>query len=192
MTNEVEKVLLSRSAMAKKIGVKVRQFDNLVAEGLPRVETPNGNRYEEAPCLEWYARFKDPSNRPTPANGNGRRREIDTEISALRLRRERLDLAKYEGTLVDVAFVETWQRSLLERLRSKMAPFPGKLAGKMIGLRTYGAALTAIKPAWDELLEELAQTGREIARDFGGDDGAVTRGTNGHAGARRRSRRGKS
>lgn len=155
---------LTRSECAEHLGIKPRQLDNLVTEGLPRERGPGRQwRYDATAAKAWYdAKMRD--KRPDPKS-NGRR-DAEGELAAVKLRLARLDLAEREGELVDVEFVLQRERLLVERFRSKLNPLPGKIAGRLLGVRDYADALQRIKPLWDDLLTSLAATGHELEHDY--------------------------
>lgn len=154
---------VTRSECAKLLGVKVRQFDNLVTEGLPRIETPNGYRYDPEKSLAWYTARQEARRAPT----NGGRKHAEDRLATIKARLAELDLVEREGSLVDVDFAVRHHQLFVERIRTKLTPFPGKLAGRVLGLRDYGEAVARIKPLWDELLADLAKTGKELALELG-------------------------
>ncbi len=153
--------LHTKKELADLLGLSVRQIDNLLVEGIPRVRRGRRVLYG-ADAVAWYFRRKlDAAEAERPADLNKERAAL------VRVQRQlaEMELAEKEGRLVPLAYMQQQLEAICERLRAKLTVFPGKVAPLSIGLRSYAEALAMLKTAIAEAMASLSETGEDPELD---------------------------
>lgn len=159
---------LSKKAFAALFGLTTRQISNLIDDGLPR--EVEGNRvYIPVPIgPRWYVEWK--AGKLTLPAGDEEKKTLTTRRLEVELRLAELELAKAEGAVVTLDYMEAQLEGAAQRLRAKHLNIPGKYAPAMVGLRSVAESQARLEGMISETLAALAETGEDPELD---DDGSA-------------------
>jgi hypothetical protein len=140
---------MTKKELADLLGLKPRQIDNLVIEGMPRTKRGRAYVYGEQ-AVAWYYQRKEQASeqRPDVLSSQARREAAKADLAEL-------DLAEKRGQLVRIADVCKDYGAMLERLRGKLLNAPGKYAPRIVGIRTLAQARAVLEDLVRELMVEL-------------------------------------
>jgi len=145
-------------------GISRQQVHNLLKkDGFPVLTVGGKRRVPVVDANRWYVQFKaeEAIRRLVPTNEDeARARKLAAEA-----RRAELELAKAEGELVTLDYLERQLEGLLQRLRAQLLAFPGKFAPRMAGLRSVPEAQSQLEAAIAELMGILSETGEDRTLD---------------------------
>src|SRR3990167_694399 len=131
---------MNKKQLADVLGLKPRQVDNLVVDGIPRAKI--GREWEYGPeAVAWYFRRKLEAledRAPSLDDARARKEMALAEIAEYQL-------AQTRGQMVDQATRMRELTRILDRVRAVLLNVPGRDAPGLIGLRSYGEARTALE-----------------------------------------------
>src|SRR5687767_14474286 len=116
-----QKAAVSKAAFGRAVGISRQRVDQLIKNGLP--VRPDG-KVDLAAGSAWVK--KNVATREPGAAGNlvaGRLRKVDLETELLRL-----DLAKRQGELIELADAERAWGGMITRARSRFLSIPAGLS----------------------------------------------------------------
>lgn len=150
---------VSQVQLAEILEVSPRQVRRWGRDGLPR--DPDG-RYPLAECIAW-ARERDREDAARQALVDLREAGA-ADYDAARARREEAlaDLAELQrdeklGLTMTITDYEEELRGAMERLDAGLRALPHRLAGRVIGVETVGAALERIHSVIEDVRAELRE-----------------------------------
>lgn len=145
---------MTKSELAASLGLKPRQIDNLVVEGMPRRKV--GRSWIYGPDAEaWYWRRK------VEAVGSAKKGQLD----AARMRRElaqaelaELEVAQRRGDLVPLVDAKREVGRLAELVRARLVAAPGRFAHRWQASRSHQDAQQVLDEVMREILVDLKAT----------------------------------
>jgi phage terminase Nu1 subunit (DNA packaging protein) len=165
---------LQQKELADRLDVTPRQVHNLVTEGMP-TKLEKGKRFYPWPeCNVWYIEYKIRAAAPKPDKNRDRMAELELRKEEVAVRSAELKLAKEEGRLVSIDYLEHQVSTILEGLRGKLLSFAGKHSPHLVGLESPAAARAKLDVAIEEVMQALVAVGDDPALDdVDGDEKSV-------------------
>src|SRR5688572_20544469 len=121
-----------KKTFAEWVNLTTRQITNLQEEGLPVIVKGTRVFVQWPAGLHWYhQRLKEERNAGTEEKAKLTTRRLELEVAMAEL-----ELAKEQGNVVALDYMEEQLAAPLERLRAKLLNAPGKYAPSLVGLRT--------------------------------------------------------
>ena len=162
---------LQQKAIAEILGVVPRQVHNLVNEGMPS-HLEKGKRYFlAAECVPWYVEYKIRSAAPKSNKNAERLDELELRKEEVAVRSAELKLARDEGRLISIDYLEHQVSTILEGLRGKLLSFAGKNSHELVGMKTPAEARAKLDVAIEEVMQALTDLGSDPSLDdVDGDD----------------------
>ncbi len=157
--------LLSRAEVAEELEVTIREINNLVKEGLPRVLQGKKVRYPSSLCNTWYRDRAVRQIAADPSNPKTRIADLQARKLEVEARRGELELAREQGELVTIDYLEQQVQLILQQLRSKLRNVPGQYATTMVGIKTVGDAQLLLQKLVVDVMTVLADSGGEAELD---------------------------
>jgi hypothetical protein len=158
---------LSQKELAERLLITSRQVHNLVELKMPR-HGDDGKAYFLWPeCFRWYVAHRE--QRAAAKNGNSEekdgvyKRKLEAET-----RLQEIELAKEEGQLVTLDYMERQYAGMLDRLRAHLLNLPGKYAPSLANVGSVPEAQARLKAAIGEIMAEMTELGDDP--DFDADD----------------------
>ena len=162
---------LQQKAIAEILGVVPRQVHNLVNEGMPSHLEKGKRHFLAAECVPWYIDYKIRSAAPKSKKNTDRLEELELRKEEVAVRSAELKLAKEEGRLISVDYLEQQVSTILEGLRGKLLSFAGKNSPELVGMKTPTEARAKLDAAIAEVMQALVDVGTDPALDdVDGDD----------------------
>jgi phage terminase Nu1 subunit (DNA packaging protein) len=153
---------MNKKELADVLGLKPRQIDNLVIEGLPRVKDGRAIVYG-VEAVAWYFRRKLEAaveRAPSLDDARARKENALAELAEYQLDQVRAQMVDQETRVRELA-------RILDRIRAVLLNVPGRDAPGLIGLRSYGEARVALEKIIDRVLQALTQSADEIEGEDG-------------------------
>lgn len=162
---------LQQKGIAEILGVVPRQVHNLVNEGMPS-HLEKGKRYFlAAECVPWYVDYKIRSAAPKSNKNADRLDELELRKEEVAVRSAELKLAREEGRLISIEYLEHQVSTILEGLRGKLLSFAGKNSPELVGMKTPAEARAKLDAAIEEVMQALVDVGTDPSLDdVDGDD----------------------
>lgn len=152
---------MTRKELADLLGLKPRQIDNLVVEGIPRRKAGRSYDYG-ADAVAWYFRRKlealESARPPSLDEARARKETAQAELAEYQLDEVRGQMIKKADSVAQVSRV-------YDLLRAKLLNVPGRYATQLVGLRSYAEARTALEKIVDDILSSFAEEADEIEAD---------------------------
>ena len=159
-------------------GYSVSAVEGMIAEGLPLTVTGGPGRphkFDSARAIVWLLRReRERTRRETLAECGYEETEADGERRAARastlndrlqlakVKREEIELAKLDGSVVEMETVETILTNLVATARARMLALPARLAPQCAVLNDAADVRKLLEDGVHEALEEMAATGPEV------------------------------
>ncbi len=152
---------VSKTELAGILGLTTRQITNLVDEGMPR--EVNGNRviFDLPTAVQWYVRFKEGKSQL----GDQEKKNLTTRRLELEVKLAEHELAKADGSIVTLDYMEQQLGAVLQRIRAKVLNLPGKYAPALVGLRSIAESQTRLESISTEIITALSDTGEDPELD---------------------------
>jgi phage terminase Nu1 subunit (DNA packaging protein) len=165
---------LQQKGIAEILGVVPRQVHNLVNEGMPS-HLEKGKRYFlAAECVPWYVEYKIRSAAPKSNKNADRLDELELRKEEVAVRSAELKLAREEGRLISIEYLEHQVSTILEGLRGKLLSFAGKNSPELVGMKSPAEARAKLDAAIEEVMQALVDVGTDPSLDdVDGDDKLV-------------------
>ncbi len=151
----------SKKRVAEVLGLTTRQITNLVEEGMPREVSGNKVIFDLPTAVQWYVRYKEKRS----AVGDEEKKNLTTRRLELEVKLAEHELAKAEGSIVTLDYMEQQLSAILQRLRAKVLNLPGKYAPALVGLRTIAESQTRLEAISTEIITALSDTGEDPELD---------------------------
>lgn len=156
---------LSQKEIAELLGVVPRQIHNLVNEGMPS-HLEKGKRYYLGPeCTVWYIEYKIRTATQKSSKNADQLEELELRKEIVAVRSAELKLAKEEGRLISIDYLEHQVSTILEGLRGKLLSFAGKNSHELVGMKTPAEARAKLDVAIEEVMQALVDVGTDPALD---------------------------
>jgi phage terminase Nu1 subunit (DNA packaging protein) len=144
----------TKSRLAEILGLTTRQLTNLVEQGMPR-EVEGRNVWFDLPsAVQWYARKLKEDAR----EGDEGKKKLSTRRLELEVQMQEYELAKMQGSVIVLDYMEQQLSTILQRLRAVSLNAPGKHAPAMVGLRSIAEAQTRLESLSIDLISALSET----------------------------------
>ncbi|KKK51877.1 hypothetical protein LCGC14_3110550, partial [marine sediment metagenome] len=147
---------LNKKQFADTIGLKPRQIDNLVLDGLPR--TKRGRSYDYGiEAVVWYYQRRidrDKATRPDL-------KESQERFEAARAKKMELELELLQAESVKAHVAREELGRILDRLRARLLNVPATAAPRMVGCKTVRQATAQLEEGMREALAVLQETADE-------------------------------
>ena len=154
----MERPTVTKKELSEALGVSLRQIENLVAQGMPRIK--KGRRYEYPyAAITWYYHRKIATlegQRPPALDEAKARKELaQAELAEFSLQQAR-------GNVVPRRLFLDELSAALYRLRAGLLNIPSRFTPMMVGLRTYNETKLRLEQVTQELMLELTRTAEDI------------------------------
>ena len=157
---------MTKKEFADVIGLKPRQIDNLVLDGLPR--TKRGRSYDyEIEAVVWYFRRREEREKTTRPD----LKESQERFEAARARKMEIELELLQGESVKAVAAREELGRVLDRLRARLMNVPATVAPRMVGCKTVRQATAQLEEGMREALAVLQATVDEDNDDNSGHNG---------------------
>jgi hypothetical protein len=145
--------------IATALNVTTRRVEQLVHEGMPRVER---GKYDLAQCMLWYIRYlqKALSSKGT-IDEDGAVGSLRGERQALirvQRQREELALAKDRGSLMTIQDHEAIVASMILETKARVMAVGPRVSGDLVGEESKSMIIAKLEKAHREALSELAKS----------------------------------
>jgi phage terminase Nu1 subunit (DNA packaging protein) len=147
---------LNKKQFADTIGLKPRQIDNLVLDGIPR--TKRGRSYDYGiKAVVWYYQRRidrDKATRPDL-------KESQERFEAARAKKMELELELLQAESVKARVAREELGRILDRLRARLLNVPATAAPRLMGCKTLRQMTAQLTEGMREALAMLQETADE-------------------------------
>ena len=147
---------MTKKQFADAIGLKPRQIDNLVLDGLPRIKRGRSFDYG-IEAVVWYFRRREEREKTTRPD----LKESQERFEAARARKMEIELELLQGESVKAVAAREELGRVLDRLRARLLNVPATAAPRMVGCKTVRQATAQLEEGMREALAVLQATADE-------------------------------
>lgn len=144
---------MNKKQLADQLGLKPRQIDNLVLDGLPR--TKRGREWDYGiEAVVWYFTRKierlEQTRLPSLEEARARKEIAQAELAEYQL-------AEVRGDMVPQVARERELNLVFDTIRARCQNIPGKYPPRFVNLRSFGEARLALESLASDVLADLSQ-----------------------------------
>jgi len=162
---------VSQKELAAFFGVSPRTVRRWTDEGLPR---ESDGTYRTPECIAW--RLAQLQEAPERSNGVPPGAESKDRYLAAKALKLELEVAEKRGSLIPLDLYVDHISELAHRIRAKLIAVPLRWSTDVVGIENDAEGQVVLDRIVREVLEELRETGAEMAADHGAgglpDDGS--------------------
>jgi phage terminase Nu1 subunit (DNA packaging protein) len=141
-------IRLSRKEFAAIFDVTIRQVDNWVVEGLPRIEVGRNRFAYGVESIRFVVRkIKEREN------GGPKSPRFQREV--LRVEHEKLELLRKQRELIPIALHRERLAVIVERIAATFKSMPARFARRLVGAKKIAEARVVLESLREELIDEL-------------------------------------
>ena len=144
---------MTKKEFADAIGLKPRQIDNLVLDGLPRTKRGRSNDYG-IEAVVWYFRRREEREKATRPD----LKESQERFEAARARKMEIELELLQEETVKARVSKEEVARVLDRLRAAYLNVPAVIAPRLMGCKTLRQMTAQLTEGMREGLQLLQAT----------------------------------
>lgn len=145
-------LVVNQKHMAKVLGLTTRQIRNLDEDGMPSTVISSGERiYDLTVTVPWYLARKLEHAR----NDSDELDQAKLERAQLDVRLRQIDVAKAEGSAIDIEHHDEVVEELVRAFRLSVLALPGTWGPRIVGITDPAQGTEAMRRCADDLLRAM-------------------------------------